>query len=139
MHWEVLSTTPSASIRRAGRFLVVDLHVPHCTLSTSARNGGQTEHLRHLINHQSCEGSGHETRFKAIHEQGQDGYHDAVCAELGIQSRESAVMGTAANMNYAVVATEPDGASRYRDQLPFRRTRRVPAIRPAGGRHAMAP
>jgi adenosylcobinamide amidohydrolase len=108
MHWEVLSTTPSASIRRAGRFLVVDLHVPHCTLSTSARNGGQTEHLRHLINHQSCEGSGHETRFKAIHEQGQDGYHDTVCAELGIQSRESAVMGTAANMNYAVVATERD-------------------------------
>ena len=108
MHWEALATTPSASIRRAGRFLVVDLQEPHCTLSTSVRNGGQTEHLRHLVNHQSCEGSGHDARSAVIHERGQLGYHDTVCAEIGIQPHESAVMGTAANMNYAVIASERD-------------------------------
>jgi adenosylcobinamide amidohydrolase len=108
MHWEVLSTTPSASIRRAGRFVVVDLQVPHRVLSTSVRNGGQTEHLRHLVNHQSCEGTGHEARARVIVEQGHDAYHDAVCGEIGISPTEAAVMGTAANMNYAAIAVERD-------------------------------
>jgi len=108
MQWEVLSTRPSAVIRRAGRFLVVDLQTPHRVVSTSVRNGGQTEHLRHLINHQSCEGTGHEARSKAIIDRGLDGYHDAVCAEVGVEPTETAVMGTAANMNYAAVAVERD-------------------------------
>jgi adenosylcobinamide amidohydrolase len=108
MHWEVLAATSAAVVRRAGRFLVVTLQVPHSALSTSARNGGQTEHLRYLVNHQSCEGSGHESRSKLIHEHGQEGYHDAVCAELAIAPSEAAVMGTAANMSYAVVTTEQD-------------------------------
>jgi adenosylcobinamide amidohydrolase len=108
MHWEVLTTTPVAVIRRAGRFLVATLQVPHTVLSTSAKNGGQTDRLRHLVNHQSCEGSGHESRSKLIPDHGQEGYHDSVCAELDIAPGESAVMGTAANMSYAVVATERD-------------------------------
>ena len=78
--------------------------------------------------------------MKAIHERGQLGYHDAVCAELGIQSRESAVMGIAANMNYAVIATERDEDVTVRRwlRLAFRRTRPAPAIRPAGVKQ-MAP
>ena len=108
MHWEVLATTPSAVVRRAGRFVVVTLEVPHTALSTSAKNGGQAEHLRFLVNHQSCEGSGHESRSKLIHEHGQEGYHDSVCAELNIPPDETAVMGTAANMSYAVVDSERD-------------------------------
>jgi adenosylcobinamide amidohydrolase len=108
MHWEVLSARPSTVIRRSGRFLVVDLQTRHRVFSTSARNGGQTEHLRHLVNHQSCEGSAHHARLQAIHEQGQEAYHDAVCAEIGISADEAAVMGTAANMNYAAVVSERD-------------------------------
>jgi adenosylcobinamide hydrolase len=107
--WEVLLSTPRARVRRRGRFVVADLLEPHRVLSTCARNGGQAEHLRHLVNHQSCEGSGHEARFRVITEHGQEHYHDTVCAETGLPADASATMGTAANMNYVAVATESDG------------------------------
>jgi adenosylcobinamide amidohydrolase len=77
-------------------------------LSTSVTNGGQTEHLRYLVNHQTCEGSGHEARTGAIVEMGQEAYHDTVCAEIGVPSSETAVLGTAANMNYVAIVTERD-------------------------------
>src|SRR5688500_2734091 len=108
MHWEELFRQPAAVARRAGRFVVVDLLTPHRVLSTSARNGGQTERLRHLVNHQSCEGKGHDARARLIHEQGQEAYHDAVCAEIGLPAAETAVMGTAASMSYAATAIERD-------------------------------
>src|SRR5688572_32543670 len=98
MDWEQLFQQPTAAARRAGRFVVVDLQVPHRVLSTSARHGGQTEHLRHLVNHQSCEGKAHDARARVIHEQGPEAYHDAVCAEIDLPPAETAVMGTAANM-----------------------------------------
>jgi adenosylcobinamide amidohydrolase len=108
MQWEVLCTQPSAVIRRSGRFILVDLLVDHRVLSTSVRNGGQTEHVRHLLNHQSCEGAGHEHRSRMILEHGQEGYHDHVCAEVGVSPREAAVLGTAANMNYAAIVRQRD-------------------------------
>jgi adenosylcobinamide hydrolase len=106
--WEALLDRPHAVVRRRGRFIVMDLREAHRVISTSARNGGQLEHLRHLVNHQSCEGTGHHERYRTISEGGQDGYHDGVCAELGIAADDTAVMGTAANMNYAVIATEKE-------------------------------
>lgn len=108
MHWEQLLTQPTATIRRQGRFLVADLVEPHVVLSTSVRNGGCVEHVRHLVNHQSCEGSGHLTRSNFIHGAGQDAYHGIVCEEIGIPAGLSAVMGTAANMNYAAIVTAAD-------------------------------
>jgi adenosylcobinamide amidohydrolase len=107
--WETLLARPHAALRRRGRFLVADLLQPHRVLGTSVRNGGQVEHLRHLINHQSCEGAGHGDRYRAIHEGGQEAYHDAVCGELGLPAEATALMGTAANMNYVAIATEADG------------------------------
>ncbi|MGH9255675.1 MAG: adenosylcobinamide amidohydrolase [Vicinamibacterales bacterium] len=108
MHWEILASLPLAELRRAGRFLLVDLKAPHRVLSTSARNGGQTDHVRHLVNHQSCEATGHETRSHVIMKQGQEAYHDQVCLDIGIPPAEAAVLGTAANMNYAAVVSERD-------------------------------
>lgn len=108
MQWEILSTSPTAVIRRAGRFLVAELRVPHRALTTSVKNGGQTESLRYLVNHQSCEGSGHDARSKALHAMGQDVYHDEVCGEIGVPPSDAAVMGTAANMNYAAIVSERD-------------------------------
>ena len=108
MHWEQLFQLPAAVARRAGRFVIVDLQVPHRVLSTSARNGGQTEHLRHLVNHQSCEGKGHDARARVMHGQDPHAYHDAVCAEIDLPPADTAIMGTAANMSYAVVAHEQD-------------------------------
>ena len=58
---------------------------PHLTITTSVKNGGQSDHVRHLVNHQSCEGSGHDARFRVITELGQEAYHDRVCDELGLR------------------------------------------------------
>jgi adenosylcobinamide amidohydrolase len=106
--WEPLFTTPHATGRRRGRFVVADLETPHRVLSTSVVSGGQAEHVRHLVNHQSCEGTGHDERFRVITERGHEAYHADVCGELGLPANDTAVMGTAANMNYAAVATESD-------------------------------
>jgi adenosylcobinamide amidohydrolase len=93
-----------ASFRR-GRFVVVELSAPHRVASTSSCVGGFADDIRHLVNHQSCEGSGHNERFLEIHEAGLEGYHRLVCEELNLQPQQTAVMGTAANMIYAAHET----------------------------------
>jgi len=106
-HWEVLRSNAHARLRRRGRFLVADLLAPHLVLSTSVRNGGQTDAVRHLVNHQSCEGAGHLERHALIH--GEGAYHDVVCAELDLPADRTALMGTAANMSYAAIVVKTDG------------------------------
>jgi adenosylcobinamide amidohydrolase len=106
--WESLLRSPSFHLRRRGRFVVADLLEPHRVLSTSVRNGGQSDVLRHLLNHQSCEGAGHAERHAAIMEHGYDAYHDVVCGEAAVPAAVTATMGTAANMNYVAVVTESD-------------------------------
>ena len=108
MHWEFLLRQPSFDLRRSGRFVVADLKGAHHTLSTSVRHGGQVDHVRHLLNHQSCEGAAHLERHRAMTEDGLDAYHDRVCAEVDLPADDTAVMGTAANMNYVAIATEVD-------------------------------
>jgi adenosylcobinamide hydrolase len=93
---------------RSGRFLIAELHGPHRVLSTSVRNGGQREGIRYLVNHQSCEGADHRERHLYMSEMGQEGYHDEVCRELGLNCEVTAIMGTAANMNYACVVERRD-------------------------------
>lgn len=108
MHWESLLTRPSFDVRRSGRFLVAALTEPHVVLSTSFKNGGLIDHARWLVNHQSCEGTAHVDRHKVITDAGMEGYHDAVCAEIGLPAAQTVVMGTAANMNYVAVVTAAD-------------------------------
>src|SRR5262245_33052914 len=108
MDWETLTTGPTYRLRRSGRFLVAELVDAHLVLSTSARNGGQVSHVRYLLNHQSCEGTGHHDRHAVIVDGGLEAYHDRVCGEAGIPADSSAVMGTAANMNYVGLAEESD-------------------------------
>jgi adenosylcobinamide amidohydrolase len=105
--WEMLVQTAIVALRRSGRFIVGDLLVGHDVISTSIRNGGQIQHVRHLMNHQSCEGAAHHGRYRAIHG-GLEQYHDEVCAEVGLPAAATAVMGTAANMNYAAIARAAD-------------------------------
>jgi adenosylcobinamide amidohydrolase len=88
--------------------VVADLREPCLVLSTSARNGGQVSDVRHIVNHQSCEGAGHTERAHFIADRGQEAYHDAVCDELGLPSTATVVMGTAANMQYAALSTRHD-------------------------------
>ena len=87
---------------RFGRYLVVELLAPHRVMSTSAVGGGQRDDLRFLVNHQSCEAQGDEERYELISRMGLDAYHRTVCAEIGIDPDRTALMGTAANMAYAV-------------------------------------
>ena len=108
MHWEILLQQPSLEVRRSGRFVLADLHAPHAVLSTSVRNGGQVDHVRHLLNHQSCEGTAHVERHRVITQDGLDAYHGKVCAEVALPPECTAVMGTAANMNYVALMTEID-------------------------------
>jgi adenosylcobinamide amidohydrolase len=108
MDWEVLATLDSGRVRRAGRFVVVDLDGPHRVLSTSARSGGDSAVVRRLVNHQSCEGSGHDARAHLMLDEGPERYHERVCAEIGAVPEHTAVMGTAANMHYVAVARERD-------------------------------
>ncbi len=108
MQWETLASQTTYTLRRSGRFLVAELNQEHQVLSTSARNGGQASHVRYLLNHQSCEGTGHLERHAVIVDGGLEAYHNLVCGEAGIPSESAAVMGTAANMNYVGLAHESD-------------------------------
>ena len=65
MNGEVLRAAPEFRLVRNGRFVVAELLVPHRVISTSAKNGGQREGLRYLVNHQSCEGTDHRERHAA--------------------------------------------------------------------------
>jgi adenosylcobinamide amidohydrolase len=103
---EVMRAVPEFRLVRSGRFVVAELVVPHRVLSTSARNGGQREGLRFLVNHQSCEGTDHRERHALI--MGNAEYHDSACGEIGIDPALAAMMQTAANMNYAAVVTASD-------------------------------
>ena len=105
---EELLVTPEFRLVRSGRFLVTELLTPHLVLSTSVRNGGQTENLKYLVNHQSCEGADHRERHAHITGMGLEGYHDSACAEIGLDPCEVAMMGTAANMNYAAMVQRHD-------------------------------
>src|SRR4051812_24245076 len=103
-HREVLRENAAYRIHRSGRFLVAELLQPHVVLSTSITNGGQKETLRSLLNHQSCEAASHFERHDLIHGKGLGAYHDQACADAGLEPSLVALMGTAANMNYASVA-----------------------------------
>jgi adenosylcobinamide amidohydrolase len=100
---EILRDSSGYRVHRNGRFLVVELLQPHLVLSTSVRNGGQSEALRYLLNHQSCEAAAHVERHDIIHGNGLGLYHDRACAEAGLDPAQAALMGTAANMNYASI------------------------------------
>ena len=108
MHWERLVDQPLFAARRCGRYLVVELIAPHVVLSTSVRNGGQVNNVRYLLNHQSCEGTAHHTRHELITGAGLSRYHEVVCEEANAPHDATAVMGTAANMNYASIVQQTD-------------------------------
>lgn len=103
---ELIDQNELYDLKRRGRFLVADLRTQHQVLSTSVCGGGLCDDIRYLVNHQSCEGSGHEARFVLIKQLGEDGYHRQVCDELELDAGTVALMGTAANMNYAACVVE---------------------------------
>ncbi len=85
---------------RHGRALIATLHSPSHVLSTCSQNGGTRHDLRHLLNHQSCEGCRHDARHDLITTLGPAAYHAQSCAEFGLPPAATALMGTAAHMHY---------------------------------------
>jgi adenosylcobinamide amidohydrolase len=108
MTWEVLMQHADVVLRRRDRFLVAELARPSRVMSTSVENGGRNNHVRYLLNHQSCEGAGHDELHRLITEIGHAEYHRRVCREASLPPETTAMMGTAANMRYAAVVTETD-------------------------------
>lgn len=104
-----LFTSPFAELRRRGRHAIVELRAPALVLSTSHVNGGLRDDLRFLVNHQSCEPVKHQERFELISGQGQDTYHRHVCGELALDPTQTALMGTAAAMQYLGIVTHSWG------------------------------
>ena len=99
---DVLCRSNLFTARRFGRYLVIELLAPHRVLSTSTVGGGQRDDVHFLVNHQSCEAQGDQERHELISGMGLDAYHHTVCGEIGIDPDRTALMGTAANMAYAV-------------------------------------
>ncbi|HLP09235.1 MAG TPA: adenosylcobinamide amidohydrolase, partial [Opitutaceae bacterium] len=97
--------SPFALVARHGRHVVAELRTPAKVLSTCTVNGGLRTDLRHLVNHQSCEPVKHQERFAFITGLGPAGYHRSVCDELALAPATTAVMGTAAAMQYLGIAT----------------------------------
>ncbi len=108
----ILLDTPGFALDRRGRFLRARFKKRHLVLSTSHVNGGMSESLGWLVNHQSSEGKGHMERHDALTSQGQAGYHASACLEAGTPPGSTALMGTAADMQYAAVRGEEFGDAR---------------------------
>lgn len=96
----ILDQAPNFSASRMGRYVVVELRVPHRVLSTSAGTGGQSDALRYLVNHQSMEPAGDNVRHDKVVSLSEEEYHGVVSGELGLDPAKVAAMGTAANMHY---------------------------------------
>jgi adenosylcobinamide amidohydrolase len=100
-----LAETATFSLARDGRFLSARLKGPHLSLTTSQVNGGERTDLAVLLNHQSCEGKGHMGRHHDLAVLDREAYHKAVCEEASLPPASTALLGTAANMQNAAVAT----------------------------------
>jgi adenosylcobinamide amidohydrolase len=103
---ELIDKSDFYDLKRSGRFLVAELLTPHQVLSTSVCGGGLRDDVCFLVNHQSCEGSGHESRFEVIHALSEEEYHQQVCDEVKLDANGVALTGTAANVNYAACVVE---------------------------------
>ncbi len=108
MNRQFLREATTFTLHRRSRFLIAELSEEHLVLSTSVKGGGQQRALRYLVNHQSCEATHHLERHDLIKGMGQEAYHDLVCGEIGLPADEVALLGTAANMNYAAVVVRED-------------------------------
>ena len=96
----VLVEAPNFSAARNGRQIVVSLKGAHNVVSTSGRTGGMSSKVTHLVNHQSMEAKMHMERHNLIAKMSEEEYHDLITKDLGLNPMTTAMMGTAANMNY---------------------------------------
>lgn len=98
-----ITTTDFAS-QMQGKAFCLNLKSDHLVLSTSPVHGGFQEQIRHVINLQTCEGRHHDDIAKEpLHQRSEKDHFSAVSKQLGFEFSECVYMGTAANMNYAMM------------------------------------
>lgn len=93
------------SLSRDGRLVYMALHGKHSVLSTCQTNGGEREDLEGICNHQGCEGKFHDAiAAQPAHQKSEVERHQELAQENGWSPEKTAFMGTAANMQYAVLS-----------------------------------
>ena len=93
-------------IHRKEKIIYVNFLVQHRVISTCGVNGGLRDDLEGIANHQLCELSGHERKaHMSITERPVD-YLKSVFEKYGLSPEKRALLGTAANMNYATVESQ---------------------------------
>ena len=97
-------------IHRKEKIIYVNFLVQHRVISTCGVNGGLRDDLEGIANHQLCEPLGHDRKGLKIISESPFGYLKSVCEKYGLSPEKRALLGTAANMNYAAVESQE-----YRD------------------------
>ena len=97
-------------IHRKEKIIYVNFLVQHRVISTCGVNGGLRDDLEGIANHQLCEPLGHDRKGLKIISESPFGYLKSVCEKYGLSPGKRALLGTAANMNYAAVESQE-----YRD------------------------
>ncbi len=93
-------------IHRKEKIIYINFLVRHRVISTCSVNGGLRDDLEGIANHQLCEPLGHDRKGLEIIAESPADYLKSVFDKHGISSEKRALLGTAANMNYAAVESQ---------------------------------
>jgi len=92
-------------IQRNEKIIIIKFLMPHRVISTCRANGGLRDDFDLIYNHQSCEPVGHLRKSHTLAVREPDAYLRQICKMHGI-SENCASLGTAANMNCAVIKSK---------------------------------
>ena len=93
-------------IHRKEKIIYVNFLVQHRVISTCGVNGGLRDDIEGIANHQLCEPLGHERKARMSMAESPVDYLKSVFEKQGLTSEKRALLGTAANMNYAAVESQ---------------------------------
>jgi adenosylcobinamide hydrolase len=97
--------TKDFCIQTNGRFSHLSFERPHDAISTCQTHGGENSELDGICNYQSCEGKHHDRiSSQPLHGIPERQRHRELAEEMGWGKKSIAFMGTAANMQYAVLS-----------------------------------
>ncbi len=97
-------------IHRGNKLLYAKFLTPHRTISTCKVNGGLSEDLRSLLNHQSCEPNRHYRKTLNLAISHPADYLEIICKDEDLSPERAACLSTATNMHHGVVESV-----KYRD------------------------
>lgn len=90
-------------LHREEKIVYARFLLPHRVISTCPVAGGVRDDLGFVCNHQSCEPCGHDRPVHRLLSTDPPAYRRAICAGASLPAEHCAMLGTAANMRYAVV------------------------------------